>query len=338
MDLVYNGLMKSVSVVMPTYNSLRTIEACLKSIREQDYDQSKIEILAADGGSSDGTIGILDEYGAKVINEQSGSPEKAKAIALKQAKNELVLFLASDNILPHKRWLRQMAAALEKEPAAVAAYPWRYAYRKTDTSLNRYFALLGANDPVAWFMGKADRQAHGSNKWRLAGEAKDKGDYWLVEFDEKNMPTLGDNGFLVRQKQLMKAKTDERHFFHIDVVLDLVRLGFNKLAVVKTEIIHDTGEEYFSFIKKRFRYMGELYLRDQRFRRYVWVKNWQEKIKIFGYIVYSLTLIGPLLEAFNGWRKKRDSAWFWHPLMCFSMVWVYGLALVMKLFSKTVPR
>jgi glycosyltransferase involved in cell wall biosynthesis len=46
--------MKTVSIVMPTYNSLRTIETALKSIREQDY-RGKIEIVAVDGGSTDGT-------------------------------------------------------------------------------------------------------------------------------------------------------------------------------------------------------------------------------------------------------------------------------------------
>ena len=324
--------MKIVSVVMPCFNSGRTIEACLRSLKEQDY-RGKVEIIVADGGSKDGTVKVLKQYGCKVIKEKTGSPESAKAVALKQAKGELVLLMASDNVLVGKSWLKQMVKALEAEPKAVASYPWRYGLRKQDTSLNRYFALMGGNDPVALFMGKADRQAHGSDKWGLKGKAEDKGDYWLVEFNKNNMPTLGDNGVLVRRKWLLKAKVDEKNFFHIDVFWDLVEQGFNQFVVVKNEIVHDTGERFFGFTKKRYRYMKELYLKDLKLRRFVWVRDWFDKLKIFAYIIYSITLIGPLLEAFKGWRVKKDLAWFWHPVMSLAMVFVYGLALVMRLIG-----
>jgi len=323
--------MKSVSVVMPTFNSGRVIEACLKSVREQDYDQKKIEILCADGGSTDETVELIGKYKGRVIKENTGSPEAAKAVALKQAKGDLVLLIASDNVLSEKGWLKKMAGLLEKEKNAVASYSWRYKWRREDTSLNRYFALMGGNDTVALFMHKADKQGYGSDKWKLAGEVDDKNGYWLVQFDENNMATLGDNGMLVKRKLLMKAKVDEKHFFHIDVFWDLVAKGFNKFVVVKNEIIHDTGEEFWGFIKKRYRYMKELYLEDLKLRRFVWVRNWSDKFRIFVYIIYSLTVIGPLLEAFKGWRKKKDWAWFWHPVMCLTMVFVYGLALVMKI-------
>jgi glycosyltransferase involved in cell wall biosynthesis len=319
--------MKSVSVVMATYNSIRTVEAALKSLREQDYDQKKIEILVADGGSKDGTIKVIQRYRARLIPERTGSPEKAKAIALKQAKNELVLFFQSDNVLPNKGWLRTMVRVLEKEPDLVGVYPWRYAWRKQDSSLNRYFALMGANDPVARFLGRADRQSYHSNHWRLSGEVTDKGEYFVVQFRPDNLPTLGDNGMLLRRKELMRAKVDEAHFFHIDVCWDLVNLGLNKFGVVKNTIIHDSGERFWPFIKKRYRYMKSLYLKELGKRRYVWGKTWQDKLKILAFVIYSVTLIGPLVEASWGFIKKPDLAWFWQPIMCFAMVIVYGLAI-----------
>ena len=310
--------MKSVSIIMPTFNSIRTIEICLKSIREQDY-QGEMEIIAADGGSTDGTKDILKKYNCQVVKERSHNPETAKAIGLKEAKGELVLLLASDNVLPDKLWLKRMADSLLKEPQAVAAYPWRYAYRKEDTSLNRYFALMGANDPLAWFMGKADRQSYLVNENR-----KTK----LVKFNLKNMPTLGDNGVLVWREKLMKAKVDEKNFSHIDVFYDLVSLGMDQFVVVKQTIIHDTGESFWVFIKKRFKYINQLYLQQIKMRRYQWVRNYQDGLRLGLFIIYSLTLVGPVLTAVSGWRKKPDWAWFWQPIMCFSLVWVYGLSLL----------
>ena len=321
--------MKTVSVVMAVYNSKRTLRQALISLEDQDY-QGGVELIVADGGSTDGSLEILEEFGAKIISERSGSPEKAKALALQKARGELVLFMASDNILPDKGWLSQMIGMMKKEPGVVGVYPWRYGYRKKDTSLNRYFALIGVNDLVAWWLGRADRQSYGGNEWNLAGRAEDKGDYFLVEFGIDKMPTLGDNGFLVKRKELMKAKVGVKDFFHIDVCHDLIELGQNKFGVVKTTIIHDTGEKYFKFLKKRFRYMRELYLRELNKRRFVLVKNWEDRLRILGFIVYTLTLAGPLYTAFRGFLVKRDLAWFWHPVMCWSMVFIYGVAVLIR--------
>lgn len=311
--------MKSVSVVMPTFNSIRTIEACLKSIREQDYG-GKVEIVTADGGSTDGTLAVLKKYGCKVVAEKTGNPEKAKAIGLKEAKGELVLLMGSDNVLPTKDWLSKMVEGLEKEPEAVGAYPWRYAYRKSDTSLNRYFALMGANDPVAWFMGKADRQSYLGNE-----NQKTK----LVKFNPQNMPTLGDNGMLVWREKLLKAKVDVKNLSHIDVFYDLVSLGMNQFVVVDKEIVHDSGEKFWPFINKRWRYMRELYMSQLSMRRFKWVRSWQDKARLGLYVVYSLTLVGPVATAVGGWLKKPDWAWFWHILLCPVMAVVYGLALIL---------
>jgi glycosyltransferase involved in cell wall biosynthesis len=311
--------MNSVSVVMPTFNSIRTIEICLKSIRDQDYG-GKVEIVAADGGSTDGTLAVLKQYGCKVVAERTGNPEKAKATALRQAQGEAILFMASDNILPTRTWLKQMVNSLQKEPQAVAAYPRRYAYRKSDTSLNRYFALMGANDPVAWFMGKADRQSYLGNE-----NQKTK----LVKFTPENMPTLGDNGMLVWRDKLMKARVDERNFSHIDIFYDLVSLGMNQFVVVNHEIIHDSGESFIKFLGKRYKYMRSLYVKQIKMRRYQWVRNYRDAARIGLFIIYSFSVIGPLLTAVNGFRRKPDLAWFWHPVMSMAMVIIYGAALIL---------
>jgi len=311
--------MNSVSVVMPSFNSIRTIEACLASIREQGYE-GRVEIVAADGGSTDGTLNILKKYNCQIVEEKSNSPETAKAMALRRAQGKLILLMASDNVLPTKDWLSKMVEGLEKEPAAVGAYPRRYAYRKSDTSLNRYFALMGANDPVAWFMGKADRQSYLGNE-----NQKTK----LVKFNPQNMPTLGDNGMLVWRDKLMKAKVDEKNFSHIDVFYDLVSLGMDKFVVVNNEIIHDSGESFIKFLGKRYKYMRSLYVKQIKMRRYQWVRNYRDAARIGLFIIYSFSVVGPLLTAVNGFRRKPDLAWFWHPVMSAAMVIIYGCALIL---------
>lgn len=316
-------------MIIATFNAGDVFKEYLKSIRNQTYDQKRIEILVADGGSSDGTVELAKKYGCKVIMEKTGSPEGAKAVALKKATGNLVLIGDSDNIWPSKTWLKEMVGGLEKEPGVLASYPWRYTYRKRDSLMNRYFALLGANDPVVWFLGRADRQSYLSREWSLGGRlVKEKGKYFVVEYDENNLPTVGANGFLIKRKDLLKARVSEKDYFHIDVVFDLVKLVPRRFVVLKTSIIHKTGADLFSFLKKRSRYMRELYLRDSSRRRYFVYKAGRDEWKIVLFSLYSLSIVGPVITALRGFLKKRDFAWFVHPVMCFAMFWVYALVLI----------
>ena len=55
-------LKPEVSILIPTYNGARYLEACLDSVLSQTYKD--IEILAVDDGSTDATLEILERYAA----------------------------------------------------------------------------------------------------------------------------------------------------------------------------------------------------------------------------------------------------------------------------------
>jgi len=50
----------------------------------------------------------------------------------------------------------------------------------------------------------------------------------------------------------------------------------------------------------------------------------KDRFNLFKYVIYSLTIIEPLMESIRGFLVIPDPAWFLHPLMCILMVFGYG--------------
>jgi len=84
-----------VSVIVPTYNSARTLEECLNALVSQDY--KNIEIIIADSFSKDKTKEIALRFTNSIIDAESLALARQKAVEL--AKGKYILFLDSDQII-----------------------------------------------------------------------------------------------------------------------------------------------------------------------------------------------------------------------------------------------
>lgn len=82
-----------VSIVIPTYNSEKTLPICLESIKRQTY--GNIEVIVVDNFSTDRTVEIARSYGARVVQIR-GERVKAKNVGLRLARGKYVLFIDSD--------------------------------------------------------------------------------------------------------------------------------------------------------------------------------------------------------------------------------------------------
>tara|TARA_R110000868_G_C10965998_1_gene769105 strand:- start:3714 stop:4694 length:981 start_codon:yes stop_codon:yes gene_type:complete len=87
----------SISIVMPCLNRVDFIRSALESIFSQGV--SCVEVIIADGGSTDGTLDILREYAdVKVIVEDDKSLYDALNKAIKKATGDIIGHLNTDDI------------------------------------------------------------------------------------------------------------------------------------------------------------------------------------------------------------------------------------------------
>lgn len=321
----------TVTVLIATYNSHNTINMCLESVRNQDYPQKKIDIILADGGSKDDTLTIGKKYGSKIINvpPKLQNAEYNKGVGLKKATGELVLMIDHDNVLPTKKWLKEMVFPLVEDASIVGVETLRYHYDPSYSLLDRYFALFGAGDPVAYYLGKSDRLSYISNKYNLLGKAVNKGSYYKVVFSPHSVSTIGANGFLIRREILMNnARVSPKDFYHIDVNIDLINKGFNTYAFAKNDIIHFTGYNKISrFLLRKKLFMEQFYIQKIENRRYsVYEKG--DTLKLVLFVIIAATFIKPTIDAIRGYIRIRDSAWLFHPILSFALLCIYGYTTV----------
>ena len=326
----------SISCVIATFNSSDTITECLTSLFSQNYPKEKLEVIIVDGGSLDSTLEILKRYKVRLVKvpPEKQEAEYNKGTGISYAKNELILLIDADNILPHKNWLRKMVRPLVENKDIVGTEILRFHYNPKDPVLDRYFALLGGVDPVPYYLGKDSKLSWAFDKYNLLGESLDCGDYYLVKFTGKRIPVIGANGFIIRRKFLQHIKPGPENFFHTDINYDLIQKGFNIYGFVKDDIIHlkKTKVSYFLkfLIRRKYIMETQYFERIQKRRQAVYVPQ-TDSIYLAKYIIYSLTFVKPTYDAIRGYLKVKDKAWFLHPIVCFSYLIVYSWAVIARI-------
>ncbi|RLE90917.1 MAG: glycosyl transferase family 2 [Thermoprotei archaeon] len=104
-----------VSIIIPTYNSEKTLPICLESIKRQTY--KNIEVIVVDNFSTDRTIEIAQSYGTRVYLKGSERSSQMNYGALK-ARGELVYFIGSDFVL-HPRVIEECVQLIKQSFDAV---------------------------------------------------------------------------------------------------------------------------------------------------------------------------------------------------------------------------
>jgi len=116
-----NALPK-VSIVTPSFNQAPFLEQTLRSVLGQDYPN--LEYIVIDGGSTDGSLEIIQRYADRLAYWQS-QPDQGQTDAINQgfahATGEILAWLNSDDLLLPGA-VSAAVKALQEHPEAAMVY------------------------------------------------------------------------------------------------------------------------------------------------------------------------------------------------------------------------
>jgi len=151
-----------ISVVIPSYNKVKYVSKTLQSIVTQRYQN--LEVIVQDGGSTDGTVAIIEKYAGrypKIIkweSEKDNGQTDAINKGLKKATGEVLAYLNADDIYcegalrtvgeyfakhPKTLWLAGRGKIVNSKGKTISS--WVSDYKNFLLSKNRYWLLLMVN-------------------------------------------------------------------------------------------------------------------------------------------------------------------------------------------------
>jgi glycosyltransferase involved in cell wall biosynthesis len=302
-----------VSVIIPTLNASRLLPGCLASLRSQDYPPNAIEIIVADGGSSDNTREIAGKAGARVLDNPLRVAESGKKVAMTQVTGEYVLFVDADNEISSNDFVRLAVEGLETFPEALGVESYYPASSKMGSFCKYLTATLHIGDPISWAMSVEPTLLNREDEFEL----------WSFPKDSLAYP-LGANGFMFRASDLRSASA-ETDFEDTEMALKIALKGTKKWLRLRGRGVHHyLVKGPMDFVRKRRRQTYHfLALRRLGGDRTSWTQM-NPAMSPLGACCYCVSVVGPLFHCLRFLMKTHDARWLWHPAA--SLLSVFGLA------------
>ncbi|MEA3489038.1 MAG: glycosyltransferase family 2 protein [Candidatus Omnitrophota bacterium] len=136
-----------ISIITIVLNNREYIESCIKSVIGQTYKD--VEYIVVDGGSTDGTLDIVEQYKDRIdriIRGKDAGIYQAINIGIAAASGDVIGFLHSDDLYADENVLKKVAEAFISSSAEAVYSDLKYVNRHNVDSVIRYWKS-GSYDP-----------------------------------------------------------------------------------------------------------------------------------------------------------------------------------------------
>ncbi|MEX1122997.1 MAG: glycosyltransferase [Balneolales bacterium] len=111
--------MTTFSIIIPIYNRADDLEALMESLTKQSYPYGGFELIVVDDGSSENIKEVVHRFHPKAdfniryYHQENQGPGKARNTGMDQARNEIIIFIDSDCLIP-SHYLAEVAEAFSE--------------------------------------------------------------------------------------------------------------------------------------------------------------------------------------------------------------------------------
>jgi glycosyltransferase involved in cell wall biosynthesis len=310
---------------MPTLNAAKTLRQCLRQVVSQDYPAKNVEIVVVDGGSTDDTLSVCEEFGVKTIIQRSRSTEGfsgAKAIGSRAAGGQYICFLDSDNFIYPRDWIRMMIKPLESNGEVAFCEPSRMLNR-SDSAINRFCSYYAIYTPSEDPFILSYQRARGAGTRRMIGYESGA----LIYKADLFPPALA-NGAVIRRETLEGVGGFD---YDIDVGRRLVRAGYNTFArSLRAQVNHEYVGSFGQLIRKaKSRSLTYLMSSEKSPRTpFMASSDYMTATSLSRTFLRSVLPVSQTLTALKSMREWHDPAWLYYPATALVVSLVYATSAI----------
>ncbi|MBV8067598.1 MAG: glycosyltransferase [Candidatus Eremiobacteraeota bacterium] len=295
-------------MIVPVFNEQGRLPAVLESIRRQRYPSELVEVLVADGGSTDQTVAIANAFGARVFDNPMRRAEPGVGALLAHARGDVAIIMAADNALVGETTLERLALPFA-DPQIVAAFPALVSTAR-DGATTRYFNAF--TDPFNHFVyGRAASPASFHRAYRIKRRTSD---YVVYDFTGGPMPLVAlAQGFAIRLPYQKPPGTEEDDVAPVEL---LIAQGRDIAFVPSAGVEHHTVDGLSDALRKFGpRIRARLTDADQPVWGRLRAGDRARRIRAHLWPFYSVSVIVPAIGAIYGLARDRRPEWIFHPIL-----------------------
>lgn len=325
------------SIVMPAYNSERTIGKALQSVRKQKFDQSRIEILVIDGGSDDSTTDIARRYGAEIIFNKDRVPEAAKRLGYQRAKGRWIIKQDSDEVFISDMQLADRKKFIDSNPDVHCILTDRLLPGKGCGISCAYLNHCG--DPFSYIVYQIKGSVIKENQKYLYRQT-DCG--YVYQYKKGDRYPIGDGGCtafdICKFRELFGERYDTQEFVNLSTQKLLEKTSYMG-CIPGDNIYHYSNAGLITYLKKlrfkiHFNLNGGNMLgytakaqNDRKYSRRKWL-----------FVLYALSLVLPFADSVKLVFDQKDISFLMHFVYTYYVLFITFAEVLKKVFKKDNGR